>query len=488
MRVLIADDSATSRLLLRAALGALGHECVEASDGAEALAIFTREGADVIVSDWMMPGLTGEELCRRIRISELGYTYFILLTSLEDKSHALAGMEAGADDYLSKPLNRNDLEVRLGAAARVTALHRRLADQQAQLEHLNATLFVDARTDGLTGAANRMRFDEDLAALEDRAARYGHRYSIAFFDVDRFKLYNDTCGHAAGDDVLCSVTAALSGQCRTSDALYRYGGEELVVILTEQTTETAAIAVERMRAEVQRLAISHPGLGGDQVVTVSAGVAGSDPTAPVAAGAVVERADLALYRAKDRGRNRHELYDEELQARTRHRLGTHRLLRRARVGRLRRAGRHGPAIGAGRRAAGAPRRRRRRPGHARSGRRRPLSNGSSRSSPFAHTRRAAHVKSHLARVDRPPRHGRSRRPGGQVRVSQAACQPPDRAPQLRTGHSVTVSAPPASSPPSWRPTDSSLSRSMKCSKSCPWPPLVRRSARQLARRSARPSG
>jgi len=301
MRVLIADDSATS---LRAALGALGHECVEASDGAEALEIFTREGADVIVSDWMMPGLTGEELCRRIRISELGYTYFILLTSLEDKSHALAGMEAGADDYLSKPLNRNDLEVRLGAAARVTALHRRLADQQAQLEHLNATLFVDARTDGLTGAANRMRFDEDLAALEDRAARYGHRYSIAFFDVDRFKLYNDTCGHAAGDDVLCSVTAALSGQCRTSDALYRYGGEELVVILTEQTTETAAIAVERMRAEVQRLAISHPGLGGDQVVTVSAGVAGSDPTAPVAAGAVVERADLALYRAKEAGRNR----------------------------------------------------------------------------------------------------------------------------------------------------------------------------------------
>jgi len=304
MRVLIADDSATSRLLLRAALGALGHECVEASDGAEALAIFTREGADVIVSDWMMPGLTGEELCRRIRISELGYTYFILLTSLEDKSHALAGMEAGADDYLSKPLNRNDLEVRLGAAARVTALHRRLADQQAQLEHLNATLFVDARTDGLTGAANRMLFDEDLAALEDRAARYGHRYSIAFFDVDRFKLYNDTCGHAAGDDVLCSVTAALSGQCRTSDALYRYGGEELVVILTEQTTETAAIAVERMRAEVQRLAISHPGLGGDQVVTVSAAVAGSDPTAPVAAGAVVERADLALYRAKEAGRNR----------------------------------------------------------------------------------------------------------------------------------------------------------------------------------------
>ena len=304
MRVLIADDSATSRLLLRAALGALGHECVEASDGAEALEIFTRKGADVIVSDWMMPGLTGEELCRRIRISELGYTYFILLTSLEDKSHALAGMEAGADDYLSKPLNRNDLEVRLGAAARVTALHRRLADQQAQLEHLNATLFVDARTDGLTGAANRMRFDEDLAALEDRAARYGHRYSIAFFDVDRFKLYNDTCGHAAGDDVLCSVTAALSGQCRTSDALYRYGGEELVVILTEQTTETAAIAVERMRAEVQRLAISHPGLGGDQVVTVSAGVAGSDPAAPVAAGAVVKRADLALYRAKEAGRNR----------------------------------------------------------------------------------------------------------------------------------------------------------------------------------------
>jgi two-component system cell cycle response regulator len=304
MRVLIADDSATSRLLLRAALGALGHRCVEANDGSEAFELFTREGADVIVSDWMMPGLTGEELCRRVRATELSYTYFILLTSLEDKSHALAGMEAGADDYLSKPLNRNDLEIRLGAAVRLTALHRRLAGQQAQLEKLNAALFVDARTDGLTGAANRLRFDEDLAALEDRSARYGHRYSVAFFDVDRFKLYNDTCGHAAGDDVLRSVAAALSRQCRTSDALYRYGGEELVAILTEQTTATAAVAVERMRAAVERLGIAHPGLDGDGVVTVSAGVAGSDPEMLVAAGAVVKRADLALYRAKGAGRNR----------------------------------------------------------------------------------------------------------------------------------------------------------------------------------------
>jgi diguanylate cyclase (GGDEF)-like protein len=311
MRVLIADDSSTSRLVLRAALENLGHECVEANDGAAALECFEREGADVIVSDWMMPGLNGEELCRRVRAVERGYTYFILLTSLEDKSHALDGMEAGADDYLGKPLNSDDLEIRLAAAGRVTATHRRLAEQQIELERLNAGLFADARTDGLTGVANRFRFDEDLADLEDRAARYGHRYSIAFFDVDRFKLFNDTSGHAAGDEVLRSVATALNRQCRVSDTLYRYGGEELVVILAEQTTATAAIAVERMRAEVERLDIAHPGLEDGRVVTVSAGVAASDPAAPEAAAAIVRQADAALYRAKEAGRNRVVLHTDD---------------------------------------------------------------------------------------------------------------------------------------------------------------------------------
>jgi diguanylate cyclase (GGDEF)-like protein len=122
--------------------------------------------------------------------------------------------------------------------------------------------------------------------------------------VDRFKLYNDACGHAAGDDVLRSVAAALSRRCRASDSVYRYGGEELVVILAEQTIDTAGFAVERMRAEVERLAIPHPGLENDRVVTISAGVAAGDPASGAGAGAAVRRADAALYRAKEAGRNR----------------------------------------------------------------------------------------------------------------------------------------------------------------------------------------
>ncbi len=135
MKVLIADDDGISRLVLQLAVERLGHECIATADGREAWAAFTRHGADVIISDWMMPGMEGPELCRRIRAHDrTPYTYFVLLTVLEDKQHAIVGMEAGADDYLTKPLDLDDLRARLIVASRVTALHQRLARRDAERE------------------------------------------------------------------------------------------------------------------------------------------------------------------------------------------------------------------------------------------------------------------------------------------------------------------------------------------------------------------
>ncbi len=308
MKILIADDSPTPRLMLRRELESLGHECVVAEDGVQGWEMFQSSAPDVVISDWMMPGLDGDELCRRVRSDPGGhYAYFILVTSLDDRRHMIAGMEAGADDYLTKPYDPEALATRLIAAARVTALHRRLAGQQAELERLNAMLRVDSRRDHLTGLGNRLRQDEDLAVLANRAERYGHGFSVALFDVDRFKAYNDSAGHPAGDQVLRSVAAALAQHCRRGDSVYRYGGEELLMVLPEQDLEEATHAAERGRREVEALAIAHPGIGPPpSVVTISGGVASYRAEDGGDVGKLLKRADEVLYRAKNGGRNRIE--------------------------------------------------------------------------------------------------------------------------------------------------------------------------------------
>jgi two-component system cell cycle response regulator len=303
MRILIADDSPTPRLMLQRELEGLGHECLVAHDGVEAWELFQGSGVDVVISDWMMPGMDGDEFCRRVRADQdAPYAYFILHTSLEDLKHVVQGMQAGADDYLTKPFQRDQLATRLIAADRITAVHRRLATQQVELERLNAMLFEDSRHDRLTGLGNRRRLDEDLERLADQARRYGHLVSVVLFDVDRFKQYNDTAGHGAGDEVLRSVAGMITQQCRSGDAAYRYGGEELLVTFPEQELGPGTVAAERMRSAIEDLGIPHPGLTPPGVVTVSGGVASLGPGETVAS--LLGRADAALYRAKEEGRNR----------------------------------------------------------------------------------------------------------------------------------------------------------------------------------------
>ena len=290
MKVLIAEDDPGARLLLESALERLGHEILAAEDGEEALRLYLAERPDAVVTDLAMPGLDGAALLARIRSEpDIPYAYVVVLTASADEHVARAAMEAGADDLVLKPLDPADLERKLIAAQRVTALHRRL--------------HADARQDALTGVGNRLRLAEDVEALCGRVARYGHAYCVALLDVDRFKELNDGAGHRAGDDVLRRVAEALTATIRSGDTLYRYGGEEFLVLLPEQTLDGAALAAERLRAAVEELSIDHPGGG---AVTVSAGVAGlgSGECSPEE---LFELADRALYRAKEAGRNRVEV-------------------------------------------------------------------------------------------------------------------------------------------------------------------------------------
>jgi two-component system, cell cycle response regulator len=303
MKILIADDSPTPRLMLQRELEGLGHECIVACDGTEAWEMFQGSSVDVVISDWMMPGMDGDELCRRVRADTAApYAYFILHTSLEDLKHVVQGMQAGADDYLTKPFQLDQLATRLIAADRITALHRQLASQQTELKRLNEMLFQDSRHDRLTGLGNRRRMDEDLARFADLSRRYDYQLAVVLFDVDRFKQYNDTAGHAAGDEVLRSVATTLAEQCRGGDSAYRYGGEELLVAFPEQNLDNGTIAAERMRMAIEALGIPHPGLTPPGVVTVSGGVACLGPDETVAS--LLSRADTALDRAKRDGRNR----------------------------------------------------------------------------------------------------------------------------------------------------------------------------------------
>lgn len=305
MRILIAEDDAMSRLILEKAVTKLGHDCLVATDGLVAWALYEREvpAIDVVITDWMMPAIDGVELCRRIRARQDDtYPYIILLTALADQAHVFAGLEAGADDYLTKPLHRAELQVRLIAAARVTSLYRQLAERQTEVERLNRLLFAQARRDPLTGLRNRLQLREDLDDMQTQQVRSDRAYSIVALDIDHFKQYNDTYGHAAGDEALRTVAAVLGEQARDGDLVYRYGGEEFLVLLPGTTPTGATVAAERMRRAVADRALPHRGNPPTGVVTSSAGVAGSAPGLAVAS--VLKAADDALYAAKAAGRDR----------------------------------------------------------------------------------------------------------------------------------------------------------------------------------------
>ena len=306
MRILIADDEPTSLMVLRSLVSKHGHECIVAPDGSSAWNLLSSEGIEVLLTDWMMPGVDGPELCRRVR-EELTdrYIYIVLITGLGQREQILEGMSAGADDYLVKPVDPFVLQTRLVAAERVTALHRQVSHFRAQLEQANLELLGQSLTDALTGLGNRRQMEQELADTHARAHRIAQPYSVALFDIDHFKLYNDRYGHVAGDQALRKVAHSLEALTRAGESAFRYGGEELLLLMPDCGAIEAATAARRVCQAVSDLGILHENRPtSPPVVTLSAGVSCWNPLASASVTDVVRQADEALYIAKSTGRNR----------------------------------------------------------------------------------------------------------------------------------------------------------------------------------------
>lgn len=291
MNILIAEDQPVTALYLRRTLEKMGHSPRAAPDGEAAWRMIGGGEFPLLISDWMMPNLDGLDLCRRIRSSRIGrYVYIILLTSLDRREDRLKGLRAGADDFLIKPPDPDELAVRLEIAGRILAVHDRLELQNARLAEL-------ASTDELTGVKNRRRFREDLELLFAQARRQDSPLSLILLDIDRFKDYNDSFGHPTGDELLRTFGALLRESVRGHDVVARYGGEEFVVLLPATGADEALEVAERLREAIAGRDWPH------RPVTASLGVATSVAETPDES-TLVELADRALYSSKQTGRNR----------------------------------------------------------------------------------------------------------------------------------------------------------------------------------------
>jgi two-component system cell cycle response regulator len=291
MKILIAEDDTTTRLIFGATLRKMGHTVTAVEDGGKAWKAWQQEEYSLLISDWIMPDIDGLELCKRIRAQpSLQYTYIILLTSMDGKGSYLEGMDAGADDFITKPFDEEQLAARLRVAERIIALHQKL--------HIQAT------HDHLTGVWNRAAIMGHLRGEVERARRQSSHMGVIIADLDYFKRINDTYGHRTGDAVLQEAARRMQLALRPYDRLGRYGGEEFLIIASDcDLSQTAALA-ERIRSFMSTEPVKDQ--FSEIFVTVSLGIAIGSGQAGEDAGALVAIADEALYRAKKAGRNRIE--------------------------------------------------------------------------------------------------------------------------------------------------------------------------------------
>ena len=296
MRILIADDSLVSRHLLEATLRNWGYEVVVACDGTEAWKILQGNSApSIAILDWMMPGQTGPEVCRLVRQKAIEpYTYILLLTSRSLKEDVVAGMDSGADDYLTKPFDQHELKVRLRAGTRIV-------DLQAELLATREAMREQATRDYLTNLWNRSSILATLDRELTRSAREHCPCGVVLLDLDHFKQINDTRGHFAGDLALREAARRMQTSIRAYDAEGRYGGEEFLVVLPGCDEESTRHQADRMRAAIYAEPVEMP--ESPLQLTASFGCSTFTGFGPVNVEMLIRTADEALYKAKDSGRN-----------------------------------------------------------------------------------------------------------------------------------------------------------------------------------------
>lgn len=289
LNVLVVDDDPITVRVVAHVLQRAGHRIAAAENAELALDFVCNSECDVVITDWQLPGMSGADLCREIRArdAQIGrYVYLVLMTARNRSQGLIEGFTAGADDFISKPVDGDELRVRLLAARRVLQLERRL---RFLAEH-----------DSLTSLLNRRAFLERGEIEWQRSVRYGRQLSCIMVDVDRFKAVNDRFGHFAGDAVLTMLAKLIRQMCRSSELVGRFGGEEFCVLLPETDRHGAVAFAERVRRAIR----STPVFWEDRPIRVTAsfGVAEADATMPDLA-ALINAADTALLEAKRNGRD-----------------------------------------------------------------------------------------------------------------------------------------------------------------------------------------
>jgi len=293
--VLVAEDDPMFRKILKSWLENWGYRVIVADDGTAAWNILQQERPpELLILDWVMPGIDGLQLCRRIRERQTTpYQYILLITAKDDAEDVVTGLEAGADDYLTKPLDRSELRARLRVGRRILTLQKGLIQAREELR-------FQATHDILTGIWNRGALLDLLRREIERASRSQSSTGLLMLDLDHFKKVNDTYGHLAGDVVLREVAHRISEVVRSYDLVGRYGGEEFLVVLPDCDPDQALQSAERIRAVIAGRPVL--AAGAEILVTASIGVT------VTTAGSVAEKeilaiADTALYQAKSAGRN-----------------------------------------------------------------------------------------------------------------------------------------------------------------------------------------
>jgi two-component system, cell cycle response regulator len=317
--ILIVDDNPDNVTILRDRLEARGYSTLIARDGEEALAAVGALDAplaagsalpDLILLDVMLPKVDGFEVARRIKANRsLPFIPIVIQTALDTTADKVVGLDSGADDYITKPIDLTELEARIRSMLRIKSLQEEIERQRAELYAINDQLVRIAHTDSLTGVDNRRRLEERLGETFEHSRRLQEPFACVMCDLDKFKSVNDTYGHQAGDEVLRQFAQLLLDHAREIDWVGRYGGEEFMLILPGATPDAAVAFAERMRKAVEGRTFSFAGT----VIrrTVSCGVAGWPHPQIRDVEALIRAADNGLYAAKSGGRNRVVRWDAE---------------------------------------------------------------------------------------------------------------------------------------------------------------------------------